>query len=75
MKTKLCFTGALILIALTFTSCEALNDCKICKQVTYIDEKWDHETDPIEYCGAALLVVETTADFINGDERTAWECN
>ena len=75
MKRKLFFTAALILIAWAFTSCETIRDCKTCKQVTYIDEVWNHEDSPTEYCGAALLVVEATPDYINGNERTTWECN
>jgi hypothetical protein len=43
--------------------------------VTYVDNAWDHETDPAEYCGASLLAIEAQADIIDGNSRTTWECN
>jgi len=75
MKRKILFAGALFFIAFAFTSCEILNDCKTCKQVTYVDGAWDHETNPAEYCGASLITIEAAADVVNGNIRTAWECN
>jgi ABC-type proline/glycine betaine transport system substrate-binding protein len=74
MKKIVLFASGLAFISLSFTSCEALGDCKTCRQVTYINGAWASETDPAEYCGAALLVVETAEDFISGNERTTWEC-
>jgi ABC-type proline/glycine betaine transport system substrate-binding protein len=75
MKRKIFIGGALFLIALAFNSCEVLNDCKTCKQVTYVNGAWDHETSPADYCGASLLAIEAMDDVINGDARTKWECN
>jgi ABC-type proline/glycine betaine transport system substrate-binding protein len=75
MKRKLFFAGVLFFVAMAFNSCEILNDCKTCRQVTYVDNAWDHETNPSEYCGASLLAIEAQADIISGDSRTTWECN
>jgi hypothetical protein len=75
MKRKIFFASALFFITLAFNSCEILSDCKTCKQVTYIDGAWDRETAPAEYCGASLISIEAMDDYINGNIRTAWECN
>jgi hypothetical protein len=75
MKRKIVFAVSFLAIAAAFTSCEILNDCKTCRQVTYINGAWDYETDPAEYCGAALLTIQTTPDFIDGDKRVVWECD
>ena len=74
MKRKLLFACSLFLISWGVNSCEILNDCKNCRQVTYIDEVYDHEGDTYQYCGAQLITVETTKDIVNGSIRTAWEC-
>ena len=74
MKRNLLFAGTLFLIAWGFNSCEALNDCKHCKQVTYIDGLYDHEGDTYEYCGAALFAIEAADDIVNLNTRTKWEC-
>jgi ABC-type proline/glycine betaine transport system substrate-binding protein len=75
MKRKIFFASVLFFIAIAFNSCEVLSDCKTCRQVTYIDGAWDHETEPAEYCGAILISIETMDDYVNGNIRTAWECD
>ncbi len=75
MKRKIFFAVALFFIAVYFNSCEILSDCKTCRQVTYVDGAWDHETAPADYCGASLITIEAMDDYINGNIRTAWECN
>ncbi len=75
MKIKMIFAGALLFVAAAFNSCEVLNDCKTCKQVTYVNGAWDHETSPAEYCGASLIAIEAMEDYVDGNSRTAWECN
>jgi len=74
MKRKLLFGIALMFITWAFTSCEALNTCKICKQVTYIDGSLDHEGPESEYCDADLIAIESMDDVVIGNTRTAWEC-
>ena len=73
MKKKFFFASALFFITITFNSCEVLSDCKTCRQVTYIDGAWDHETDPAEYCGAVLISIEAMDDYVNGNIRTTRE--
>ncbi len=73
MKKILLFTGALLLMASGFTSCE-LDSCKVCKKVYYVNNQYDHEDSSQEYCGAALIVIENTADIVNGNSRITWEC-
>lgn len=75
MKRKILLGVLLLLIAGAFQSCEVLSDCKTCKQVTYVSEKWDHETDPTEYCGASLLAIEAMDDYVDGNIRTTWVCD
>ncbi len=74
MNKKLIISALFIFIAVTFNSCEALNSCKICKQVTYIDGAVTHEGGESEYCDAALIAIETNPDFIDGNKRISWEC-
>ena len=74
MGRKILFGIMVFFVAVAFNSCELLSDCKTCKQVTYVDGAWDHETAPSEYCGASLLSIEAMDDYVNGNVRTAWEC-
>lgn len=74
MKKKILYIGGLVLIATFFsTSCE-LDACMVCKEVTYVNNVYSHESNPNEYCGAALIAIEAKADVINGNIRTSWEC-
>lgn len=75
MIRKIFISLSLLAMAAAFTSCELLNDCKTCRQVTYVNGAWDHATEPAEYCGAALLTVQTTPDTIDGEIRITWDCN
>ncbi len=74
MKKILVSMSSFLLLACVFTTSCELNSCKICKEVTYVNEVYSHEGNPNEYCGAALIAIETQADNINGNIRTAWEC-
>jgi hypothetical protein len=73
MKRLLLFAGFFVICACTFTSCE--DTCKICKQVTYIDNSYDHEGSSSEYCGTDLYAIQSMDDIVIGNTRTAWECN
>lgn len=73
VKKLLLFAVAFVSMACTFTSCE-LDTCKICKQVTYVNDSWDHEGQPEEYCGARLIAIEAQGAIIDGNIRTTWEC-
>ncbi|HUV01431.1 MAG TPA: hypothetical protein VMW32_10745 [Bacteroidales bacterium] len=74
MKRKLFFGCTFLFLTWAFTSCEALNTCKICRQVTYINGLVDQEGPETEYCDAKLIAIEATPDVINGNTRIAWEC-
>ena len=73
MKKRLLYVCALVFMVFGFNSCE--DTCKTCKQVTYINEVYDHEGSSDEYCGAGLIAIEAMNDVIIGNTRTAWECN
>jgi len=75
MKRKLLFGAAFLLVAWAATYCEAIGGCKVCKQVTYIDGKLDHEGNPQKYCDAELSKIEITKDIVSGTSRITWECN
>jgi hypothetical protein len=74
MKYKLIFSLFLILMTFTFNSCESLTGCKICRQVTYVDEKIEQEGNESEYCGAELVAIEAASDIVTGNTRVTWEC-
>lgn len=74
MRRKLLFGAIFMLITWAFTSCEALNTCKICRQVTYVDGVVDQEGSETEYCDAKLIAIEVTPDVVNGNTRITWEC-
>jgi hypothetical protein len=73
MKKKLFIASAFVFILCAFTSCE--NSCKTCRQVTYINNSYDHEDPAQEYCGVALAAIEATKDITNGNSTIKWECN
>lgn len=57
-------------------SCEPISDCKSCEAVTY-DVNDGHEIErqsAIEYCGPALDEKENSQPYIDGNEKTVWEC-
>ncbi|NMC37760.1 MAG: hypothetical protein GYA41_05505 [Bacteroidales bacterium] len=74
MKMKILFWAILMMIIFTFTSCEELTGCKICRQVTYVNGIVEQEGREVEYCGAELIAIEATADIVSGNTRISWEC-
>lgn len=74
MRKTIVFLFFLLFIASAFNSCEVLSNCKICRQVTYIDGKVDYEGPEAEYCDAELIAIEAKPDIINGNTRLSWEC-
>lgn len=71
---KILFCVILTVMIFTFTSCEELTGCKICRQVTYVNGIVEQEGRETEYCGAELIAIEATADIVSGNTRIAWEC-
>lgn len=76
MKRKLFYAAGLVLIALAFTSCEAIKNCKICQQNTYNATSGALLTEgsETEYCDASLLRVEATPDVTVGGVTSKWVC-
>ena len=73
MKKKLFFAAFLVLVAITFISCD--KTCKTCKQVTYVNGTYESETSGTQYCGTELITIEATPDVTIGQTTTKWECN
>ena len=74
MKRHLFFAAAFMLIAWAATSCEALSDCKYCKNVTYENGVVLNSGPESEYCGTALITKEATPDVTVGSLTTKVEC-
>jgi len=74
MTRKFLLGFAFILMTWAFTSCEALTSCKICRQVTYVNEVVTQEGPESEYCDAKLVAIESTKDVVSGNTRISWEC-
>ena len=74
MKRKLIYSAVFIIMSLTLTSCESITGCKVCRQVTYVDEKVEQEGNESEYCGAELIAIEAASDVVTGNTRVSWEC-
>ncbi|MFZ0282983.1 MAG: hypothetical protein WAL29_15125 [Bacteroidales bacterium] len=74
MKRKFIVGATFVFMTLAFTSCEALNSCKICKQVTYVNDIPTHSGAETEYCDAKLIAIESSKDVVSGNTRISWEC-
>jgi hypothetical protein len=75
MKRKLLFAASFVLVAWAATSCEALNDCKVCKLVTTDSSNGEvTEGFETEYCGAALIAIEAKDPVTTGTRTTVYEC-
>ena len=74
MKRKLFYSMILLIMTFAFTACESLTGCKVCRQVTYVNEQIEQEGTETEYCGAELIAIEAASDIVNGNTRITWEC-
>ncbi len=74
MKKKLLFGSAFVLLSWAVTSCEALNDCGFCKNVTYENGVITNTGAETEYCGADLIAKKATPDYTVGTLTTKVEC-
>ena len=73
MKKRVFYAVALILMAVSFDSCE--KDCKTCELVKYIDGVPDDRGPGIEYCGLELAAKEGLGTHSLGGNITArWDC-
>ena len=73
MKRKLLAAASVLFIAITFSACE--ENCKICRQNTYVDGTLEISGEAQEYCGASLLAIEAMDDFKVDNTVTKWECD
>ncbi len=75
MKRKLLYAAGVILIALSFNSCEGLK-CKVCSQNTYNASTGDliNAGSEAEYCDAELIKIEATPDATILGVTTKWVC-
>jgi hypothetical protein len=75
MKRKLLYSAGLVFIVFSFTSCEAIRNCKICQQNTYNSSgnllTAGSET---EYCDADLAIIQSTKDVTVFGVTTKWVC-
>jgi hypothetical protein len=74
MKRKLLYVLALLAMACSFPRCEPLGTCKICRQVTYVDNAVTQEGTESQYCDVKLTAIENTPDIVSGNTRVTWEC-
>jgi len=73
-RNFLLLLGILFFIALIPSSCELLEDCKTCKQVTYDGSTVIRETTGILYCGEELEEKESAGPTSVGSYTAYWEC-
>ncbi len=75
MKRTLIIAASFIFFTLSFTSCEMLGSCKVCREITFQTGRGIiHEGPEAEYCDAELVAIETQDDVVIGDKRYYWEC-
>jgi len=79
MKRKILAAFLFLFVAWGFTSCEALNDCEICKLVTKNSSGDVTDTGiEAEYCGATLVAFKAANPDITNPvtkDVTSLECN
>jgi hypothetical protein len=75
MKRKLIYAAGFVFLVLSFNSCTALTNCKICQQNTYNSSNILITTgSETEYCNADLIAIQATKDFTLGGVTTKWVC-
>jgi hypothetical protein len=75
MKRKLLYAAGVILIAMSFNSCEGLT-CKVCSQNIYNTASGDLVSagTEAEYCDAELIKIENTPPVSLLGVTTKWVC-
>lgn len=76
MKRRVFYAVVLVLMAVSFNSCEELlEDCEMCELVKYINGVEDDRGTPIEYCGLVLEQKKLLGDIPLGTNIIGrWEC-
>lgn len=77
MKKVFIASIGILALVLSLFSCAPADQCKNCEVVTYdnITGTEISRTAAVEYCGAALTVVELQDPVVIGDERSVYECH
>jgi hypothetical protein len=75
MKSKSVLFAVLLFIYWAANSCEALNGCKVCQDITYEDGKEVFSTPDKEFCGDELLTKEATPDVTVGNQTIKVKCH
>jgi len=76
MKRKVLYIISLITITFSFTACEALGDCEVCRYASYDSNSGTTSYyGESEYCGTELLVMKTTKSWTDGTVTTSVECD
>jgi hypothetical protein len=73
MKKKLFYAVGLLLITITFTSCE-MGSCQTCQTVSYENGNpiaWGNEA---QYCDDELLAIKAIGPSTDNGVTTRWEC-
>lgn len=75
MRRKLIFIVSVLFIAFSFTACDVLGDCQVCRYESYDSNSgtttYSEET---EYCGSDLLTMKATPSSTNGSVTTRVKC-
>jgi hypothetical protein len=74
MKSRIVFISALLFISWAANSCEALNGCKVCQDITYEDGKEVFATPEREFCDDDLIRKEATPDVHVGNQIIKVKC-
>ena len=74
MKRNLRRTFFFLFLVSMLPSCELFDDCKTCRQVTYVEGIYDSETEGILLCGDELKEKQQLRPQVNGNVVIRWEC-
>ena len=80
MKKKFFYLAALILIAISFTSCKDIINCENCRYNVYVNDVFSYSEFEAEYCGADLVARKAAPDVVIGQgtatvTATKFECD
>jgi len=67
---------SLLIIACTFTACDALSgDCQVCRYASYDSANGETTyTDDIEYCGTDLIAMKAIKPVTTNGVTTSVQC-
>ncbi len=75
MRRKLIFIASVLFITFSFTACDVLGDCQVCRYESYDSATGTTEyTDEAEYCGEDLIAMKATPSSTDGSVTTRVKC-